>query len=739
SGPFVWSETRQELCESLSYYRAYQTGCYTAMSTSRATAKKKDAIVETSLTDNVPYGYLLAGWPSKRDAWACDGRVVISHGGGKNDIGISAKTPGSSSVARGLMDDQSDDAPAIRALLHAIHHQLPVVLIAANSYALLPFRLNCAYAVLGWYNVTDSWAERETQLDIADVDSAATSSPAKASSFVRWKFRFEWVEAQGKPWWTLPGVPNTTGWNPRSRLELFTAQQLEAVERTQHSRGSKKSRKTFASLDRQAQLALLREPARCAAKVVSSISTDDSYRRHSQQPGYANCERCNSLQPTVFTVGWICLNVKCPSFFRRCPNESLQDQELEFCARFLQPRGDRVNGGFMGEFAPFSIIPNKPPIASLDQARGQWCENCGRLSCRETIIKPTCPHCGKRVGNLERLRHVAPPVLKHYPLGLSDKLIDSINDPVVSATAGIQMTVERRCGLLIYSFAFGSQFGDSRVHMVQADVEGGQPESEANLLFRQFQLASWPPPRKKSKAKKQRKQRRDVETAIETLTNQHDCWRTWTLPVSGAFEPPQSIKRIFSDSIEDAAELVPFRRHALKHHAAGSVRMLTQQFTCNYGVPYKHVVAMGTEPLDDTAPEVIRSTLHLLRHRTEAVVGSLEKALGGQFNELYPVLYLEHQKMSFHDDGEPGLGPVVSSLSLGSACTMRFRLKRRYEAAYPEIKRSDTLVLKLPLRHGSVVIQQGHDLQKFFEHSVTPVGFRIAVTARRIDESINSR
>lgn len=45
------------------------------------------------------------------------------------------------------------------------------------------------------------------------------------------------------------------------------------------------------------------------------------------------------------------------------------------------------------------------------------------------------------------------------------------------------------------------------------------------------------------------------------------------------------------------------------------------------------------------------------------------------FNEVLSVMYREGQKMSWHDDGEVGLGPVVASLSLGSSATMSWRPK----------------------------------------------------------------
>ncbi|GMK56648.1 hypothetical protein CspeluHIS016_0304880 [Cutaneotrichosporon spelunceum] len=58
--PPVWAQSRQELCEALPYYRAFQSGMY--------------------MHKRVPFGYLLDGFPSPRDVWADDGKVIISHG-----------------------------------------------------------------------------------------------------------------------------------------------------------------------------------------------------------------------------------------------------------------------------------------------------------------------------------------------------------------------------------------------------------------------------------------------------------------------------------------------------------------------------------------------------------------------------------------------------------------------------------------------------------------------------------
>lgn len=137
-----------------------------------------------------------------------------------------------------------------------------------------------------------------------------------------------------------------------------------------------------------------------------------------------------------------------------------------------------------------------------------------------------------------------------------------------------------------------------------------------------------------------------------------------------------------------------------------------------------------------------------------------------------------HRRMNYHDDGEPGLGPLVSSLSLGpTSAVMNFRLKRKFlelppsppppprdgveraptiRRAYNDLQRralygwttsssvgkTDRVALSLPLRHGSVVVQEGRALQECFEHAVLPTwdgsggggqgGGRFGVTARSI-------
>lgn len=106
------------------------------------------------------------------------------------------------------------------------------------------------------------------------------------------------------------------------------------------------------------------------------------------------------------------------------------------------------------------------------------------------------------------------------------------------------------------------------------------------------------------------------------------------------------------------------------------------------------------------------------------------------------VLAVERGKMSYHDDGERGVGPIVASLSLGSDATMSFRAKlpkqaRKVVNQNPELpeasgiapvkvlakdgdldapspigatpvknKKSKKPVLQVQLRHGDVMIME---------------------------------
>ncbi|KAF3033624.1 hypothetical protein E8E12_002666 [Didymella heteroderae] len=242
--------------------------------------------------------------------------------------------------------------------------------------------------------------------------------------------------------------------------------------------------------------------------------------------------------------------------------------------------------------------------------------------------------------------------------------------------------------------------------------------------------------------------------------------------------------------------------------------MFTRHFAVNYGMPYNFIAATESHPFPEASHPVsaARSRLNwaarhcLARAQPSSASSSPSEeqdegeAIGTStnstpalrdfeqrpFNEVLALCYFESQRISYHDDGESGLGPTIATLSLGSPGTMRLRLKAKhhlgvsnagvytdapplpgclqyesrrrlvaelqalksavsateYRKRLKEIPRDlgskasgnarDVLTMKVG--HGDVVVMHGAELQRYYEHSVDHAGkLRFALTCRYID------
>ncbi|TDL25966.1 hypothetical protein BD410DRAFT_716233 [Rickenella mellea] len=186
----------------------------------------------------------------------------------------------------------------------------------------------------------------------------------------------------------------------------------------------------------------------------------------------------------------------------------------------------------------------------------------------------------------------------------------------------------------------------------------------------------------------------------------------------------RTANNIFELYQEEAFKRPFFRRYPLQSVRG---RMLTNYFSQNSGVPYKYIAGTGNTTPFEHAPQAVNEALQLIKDRARLAVGK-----SVDFNEVLSAAYMEKQKMSFHSDSEPGLGTVLSSLSLGSEALMHFRLRAKFK----DVKRAkghSQNELTIRLRHGDVLVMQGQDIQDKYEHTVVPTNFRIAATARFID------
>lgn len=132
----------------------------------------------------------------------------------------------------------------------------------------------------------------------------------------------------------------------------------------------------------------------------------------------------------------------------------------------------------------------------------------------------------------------------------------------------------------------------------------------------------------------------------------------------------------------------------------------------------------------------VREALDYIRSRA-----TLALDFNPEFNEVLSAGYMEEQKMdcmklsescyslsflfsSFftdHSDGEKDLGPIVASLSLGSAATMRFRpVPSKWlpdDGLVKEGRKTPPVMIELTLRHGDVLVMEGAEIQEYYQVS----------------------
>ncbi|GAA5851038.1 hypothetical protein JCM9279_005266 [Rhodotorula babjevae] len=711
--PPIWCLGRQELCESLEYFKSYQGGHYDK--------------TERCL------GYLLDGFPSPSDACASQGKVIISHGGGSSEVLAGGGTR--------LKADQLRDGPRIRALINCRDTSTPVVLLVGAMYEHFPKLKTMGedgvrYAVLGHYLVTDIWPEGEPCQDALD-----------GKYYVRFKVRFEWLASQGEPWFanvigkdepsskvktasTKLRAPSPSPElrepsaipRPAAALAAPILPHLDAASSVHHPPTS--TSKASTSSNPLADLRFKRIPRAPLLPDVGSdmdMSSDDSDSSppsprssgsdHTVDSGFVDVTSGDD-ELDEGTCGTCVVN------FKRAYREDVECYNEE-CDRFFLVNGKMPRPGSLTYRASFlDLTPSLPSSDLVPQAlvpctlqslsgasqisdygerawRGFGCSTCGRLSSRSEWLRLVCAGCGAETLAAARTFGAAELEAKGKGRALEPRPTSIIDPYEATLIEGVQGYEGYSVDLLP---AQGG--GSARVHHL------------------------WP-----------------VDSSTIAVGDK-------------LFEEYQG---------HEAGAL--FRRNKLaRHQAAGN--LLCQQFTFNSGERYSHAVSMETYPfppspsapldkhgLDSTvtcAPQCALDARDYLKTVVRSVVGDGPET---NFNEILSVAYMTGGKMNYHDDGERGLGQYVASVSLGSDAIMSFRAKLKKplkkgikpddeddvdaddEADTGSTKQKDTskksrIVLKTRLKHGHVLIMEGADMQKLFEHKVEPEGLRFAATTR---------
>ncbi|PFH53754.1 hypothetical protein AMATHDRAFT_985 [Amanita thiersii Skay4041] len=305
--PPIWAQSRQELCESFGWFRSYQGGVY--------------------YNRDIVKGYLLGGFSASRDRFEHDGRLIISHGGGKAASIHHYKGHSTTQLA----DDQLAQDKSVRALLRTYRESRPLVLVIDNKYALFPYDLsskNVGYAVLGFYTIAHAWAEYQTARN-------------ERGCVIRYKFAFQWCDGQDQPWWIQDVAKDLPASSPQ---DVFS------------------------------------RPTRRTPVKVSEQPLDVIKRPPVPQHIYRLCYFCREQSPKVYAQGWACLNAECPLFWTTgCYGQRLPEI-LSYNRAFLK---------YMRPFTlPISLAnglkPGQPDssnctgiITTYASTRGWHCDLCG--------------------------------------------------------------------------------------------------------------------------------------------------------------------------------------------------------------------------------------------------------------------------------------------------------------------------------------------------------------------------
>lgn len=160
--PPVWADGRQALCETLPYYRAYQSAGYTS--------------------GGLAYAFYFDKEGHDRDYF--DSNVIISRAGG----GLSRDNTAECMV---MLKDQTAGSQ-VTSLQRNIDEFYPVAIIMGNRNSKSPSKMPHPFCVLDWFKPTHIWHEK-----------------SQGKTIIR--FRFEKLNSKTPSWWKPQGVEETVG------------------------------------------------------------------------------------------------------------------------------------------------------------------------------------------------------------------------------------------------------------------------------------------------------------------------------------------------------------------------------------------------------------------------------------------------------------------------------------------------------------------------------------------------
>ncbi|KAF8145469.1 hypothetical protein K438DRAFT_1871990 [Mycena galopus ATCC 62051] len=449
--PPIWAKARQEVCESFEWFRSYQGGVY-----------QNNGSVK---------GYFLSAFSAKRDCFECDGKLIISHGGGKAE---SSRKERGQLISKAAEDQRADDS-SVRALLENYRYGQPLVLLIDDKYGPFPFDLasqGVYMAVLGFYRIIHVWAEYQP------------STSNASGRVVRYKFAFQWCEGQDEPWWST---------QDRNSEDSCMADTTVGGNFNTSSNVTRLAVKTTDSKPDEAEPKMM-----APVQIVTSPIKPDTL--------YFQCEACGNTSPHVFRQARTCLHPTCRLFWRMPSGDEFLPIDLDYNPEFLTVIDHRpLPFSFRGALAPKPPVPTPKDgvTTSYAYSRGWHCRKCGRLSCRSAWEHYQCPHCKdtqKIVGNLRPARNlmsIRPPMPEKQ----------TFNDSVIDEFSGVvrfpmrTFNLSDRPGSVGQCLTFELPDKKGKIHLIKVNRVSNneadrifeayqQQASDGELLFRRWPLRS---------------------------------------------------------------------------------------------------------------------------------------------------------------------------------------------------------------------------------------------------------
>ncbi|KAL1596419.1 hypothetical protein SLS60_009065 [Paraconiothyrium brasiliense] len=517
--------------------------------------------------------------------------------------------------------------------------------------------------------------------------------------------------------------------HPYNVLGFFKATHMWWEKQTQ-TPGSKNSyrcaRFRFERFNRKSEKAWYQPKDREETVPLGSLS----------HPGVAWCTSCRKSSLQVYLQGWLCLQRDCVAFWK-LPKRSGQlcevdERTLIYDPRFVRQRTSWQNEGlrYPLEHNPIEISEYAKPeyLYSTIGWKGVVCPQCRACVMRLNFSGWFCktPNCG--------WRRLAPKMF--MPAA-------SIIDPAPSFPRTDGYTPSRDIAM-----------GNIRV---------AKPIYANNYRMNRFDIP-------------------EAGYIVHCLANETIC------------KEPDGPDDMF---MELQTIDIGLERRALgseKHQDPSYARHMN----FNVGMQYKFAAtgiqrSVSFEEVKAQAVRNVRTRLNsmmvqiLARDQNKSIEEVTKDWKKHEFNEELILGYFEDQSIGYHDDGEPGLGPNIATLSLGDTGKMLIRMKplhyygrtkagvydykhppipgclmyeervarheeflrnapSKHTEAYwkrvatelnlPRYSEKTPEVLDMTLRHGDQVFMVGADIQTYYEHSVSHEGhMRFALTCRTIEPS----